>query len=92
MADARKKILCVEDDRETAALIIEELAEQGFEASAAYDGHEGFVAILKTSPDLVLCDINMPIMSGFEVSERLIELAPRFGRVPFVCARAPPWR
>jgi DNA-binding response OmpR family regulator len=84
MADARKKILCVEDDRETAALIIEELAEQGFEASAAYDGHEGFVAILKTSPDLVLCDINMPIMSGFEVLERLIELAPRFGRVPFV--------
>jgi DNA-binding NarL/FixJ family response regulator len=84
MADARKKILCVEDDRETAALIIEEVAEQGFEASAAYDGHEGFVAILKTSPDLVLCDINMPIMSGFEVLERLIELAPRFGRVPFV--------
>jgi DNA-binding response OmpR family regulator len=47
MADARKKILCVEDDRETAALIIEELAEQGFEASAAYDGHEGFVATSK---------------------------------------------
>jgi DNA-binding NarL/FixJ family response regulator len=84
MADARKKILCIEDDRETAALIVVELADRGFEPSAAYDGHEGLVAILKTTPDLVLCDINMPIMSGFEVLERLIELAPRFGRIPFV--------
>jgi DNA-binding NarL/FixJ family response regulator len=84
MAEARKKILCIEDDRETAVLIVEELAERGFEASAAYDGHEGLVAILKTTPDLVLCDLNMPIMSGFEVLERLIELAPRFGRIPFV--------
>jgi DNA-binding NarL/FixJ family response regulator len=84
MAEARKKILCIEDDRETAALIIEALADQGFEPIAAYDGHEGFVAILKTMPDLVLCDINMPIMSGFEVLERLMDIAPRFGRIPFV--------
>jgi DNA-binding response OmpR family regulator len=84
MADVRKRILCIEDDREAAALIVEELADRGFDPSAAYDGHEGLVAILKTSPDLVLCDINMPIMSGFEVLERLIELAPRFGRIPFV--------
>jgi DNA-binding NarL/FixJ family response regulator len=84
MADARKKILCIEDDRETADLVVVELADRGFEPSAAYDGHEGLVAILKTTPDLVLCDINMPIMSGFEVLERLMELAPRFGRIPFV--------
>jgi DNA-binding NarL/FixJ family response regulator len=84
MADARKRILCIEDDRETAALIIEELADRGFDTSAAYDGHEGLVAILTTMPDLVLCDINMPTMSGFEVLKRLIELAPRFGRIPFV--------
>jgi CheY-like chemotaxis protein len=32
----------------------------------------------------VLCDIGVPIMSGFEVLERLTELAPRLGRVPFV--------
>jgi CheY-like chemotaxis protein len=84
MADARKKILCIEDDSETAALIVEELADRGFEAGAACDGHEGLVAILNTTPDLVLCDINMPVMSGYEVLERLIELAPRFGRIPFV--------
>src|ERR1700722_13713449 len=84
MAEARKKILCIEDDRETAALVVEELADRGFEAIAAHDGHEGFVAILKRMPDLVLCDVNMPIMSGFEVLERLIDVAPRLGRIPFV--------
>jgi DNA-binding response OmpR family regulator len=84
MAEARKKILCIEDDRETAALVVEELADRGFEAIAAHDGHEGFVAILKRMPDLVLCDVNMPIMSGFEVLERLIDIAPRLGRIPFV--------
>jgi DNA-binding response OmpR family regulator len=74
MADARKRILCIEDDRETAALIVEELADRGFDPSAAYDGHEGLVAILKTSPDSVLCDLNMPIMS---MTDRENELRAR---------------
>ena len=84
MAEARRKILCIDDDREIAALIAEDLANRGFDVVAAYDGHEGFVAILKLMPDLVLCDISMPIMSGFEVLERLNALAPRLGHIPFV--------
>ena len=48
------KILCVEDDRETAALIAEELIDRGYEVTLAYDGREGLAAILKTMPDLVL--------------------------------------
>jgi DNA-binding response OmpR family regulator len=82
--EARKKILCIEDDREAASLIIEELADQGFEPIAAHDGQAGFDAILEHVPDLVLCDINMPVMTGFEVLERLNAFAPRFGRIPFV--------
>jgi len=65
MAEACKKILCIEDDRETAALIVEELIERGFEVSTAHDGRSGFAAILKNMPDLVLSDISMPVMSGF---------------------------
>jgi DNA-binding response OmpR family regulator len=53
MAHARKKILCVEDDRETAALVAEELVERGFEVRVAYNGQEGLLAILKDKPDLV---------------------------------------
>ena len=81
---ASKKILCIEDDRETAALIAEELAERGYDVTLAYDGREGFAAILRSMPDLVLSDISMPVMSGFELLERLTTLAPRFGNMPFV--------
>ncbi|HZP77368.1 MAG TPA: response regulator transcription factor [Pseudolabrys sp.] len=84
MAEPRKHILCVEDDRETAALIAEELVDRGFAVAVAHDGRAGFDAILKQTPDLVLCDINMPIMSGFELLERLTAIAPRFGNMPFV--------
>ena len=84
MAEARKKILCIEDDRETAALIVEELIERGFEVSIAHDGRSGLAAILKNMPDLVLSDISMPVMSGFELLERLTALEPRFAKMPFV--------
>ncbi|MBV8926286.1 MAG: response regulator, partial [Bradyrhizobium sp.] len=71
MTAAKNKILCIEDDRETAALIAEELTERGYEIVIAHNGGEGFAAIFKTMPDLILCDINMRIMSGFEVLEHL---------------------
>jgi len=84
VAQDAKKILCIEDDRETAGLIAEELADRGFEVSLAYNGQEGLMAIMRHTPDLVLCDISMPAMTGFEVLERLNELAPRLGHIPFV--------
>jgi DNA-binding NarL/FixJ family response regulator len=84
MTATKKRILCIEDDRETAALIAEELDERGYEVVLAYNGGEGFAAIFKSMPDLILCDINMRVMSGFEVLEHLTRIAPRFGNMPFV--------
>jgi DNA-binding response OmpR family regulator len=84
MRAERKRILCIEDDGETAALIAEELLDQGYEVSLARDGGEGLDAILKAPPDLVLADISMPVMSGFELLERLTALEPRFARIPLV--------
>src|ERR1700736_5829662 len=84
MKAARKKILCIEDDRETAALIVEELADRGYDVSVAYDGREGLSAILSHEPGLVLADVSLPVMSGFEVLERLTATAPRFQSMPFV--------
>jgi DNA-binding response OmpR family regulator len=84
MAHVRRKILCIEDDRETAGLIAEELADRGFEVSMAYGGQEGLMAIMKATPDLILCDVSMPAMTGFELLERLNEIAPRLGRIPLV--------
>lgn len=84
MAEAQKTILCIEDDRETAALIAEELVDRGYAVTLAHDGREGLAVILRTMPDLVLSDISMPTMSGFELLERLVALAPRFAKMPFV--------
>jgi DNA-binding NarL/FixJ family response regulator len=84
MAPAQPRILCIEDDRETAALIAEELIDRGFKVVVAYGGQEGLLAMMKSPPNLVLCDISMPTMTGFEVLERLNELAPRFGKIPLV--------
>src|SRR6202167_4172611 len=84
MPEPPKKVLCIEDDHETAALIAEELIDRGYEVTVAHDGREGLAAILRTMPDLVLSDISMPVMSGFDLLERLVALAPRFSRMPFV--------
>src|SRR6266851_4770480 len=73
----KKKILCIEDDRETAALIAEELVERGYEVSLAADGREGFAAILKDMPDLVLSDISMPFVFLTALSDRDNELRGR---------------
>jgi DNA-binding NarL/FixJ family response regulator len=84
MTTVRKKILCIEDDRKRATRIAEELVERGFQVDVARDGHEGFVAILKDKPDLVLCDISKPAIPGLAVLERLTEVDPRLADVPFV--------
>ncbi|MEW6393010.1 MAG: response regulator [Pseudomonadota bacterium] len=84
MSAAKAKILCIEDDRETATLICEELLERGYEVAVAHDGAEGFAAIFKMMPDLVLCDVNMRVMSGFEVLEHLTKTGPRFNNMPFI--------
>jgi DNA-binding NarL/FixJ family response regulator len=85
MARMRKqKILSIEANHKTATAIAKELSGRGFELTTAHDGQEGLVAILKEKPDLVLCDVDLPIISGFEMLERLIDIAPRFGRMPFV--------
>jgi DNA-binding response OmpR family regulator len=84
MNERRGKILCVEDDRDTAALICEELVDRGFDVEAAYNGRDGLAAILRAPPDLVLSDIGMPGMSGFDLLERLTAMEPRFQQMPFV--------
>lgn len=84
MTEAPKTILCIEDDRETSTILAEELADRGFLVEVAYDGEAGLSAILKSPPDLVLCDISLPLLSGFEVLERLTAITPRFGYMPFV--------
>jgi DNA-binding response OmpR family regulator len=84
MSDLRQHVLCIDDDRETAGLIAEELVDRGFRVSLAFDGEQGFQAILTQQPDIALVDITMPVLSGFDLLERLVAVAPRFDSMPFL--------
>jgi DNA-binding response OmpR family regulator len=84
MSPPRKKMLCIEDDVETALLLAEEFKERGYDMTLAHDGQKGFAAILALTPDVVLCDVTMPIMGGFEVLDRLMALTPQFASMPFI--------
>jgi DNA-binding NarL/FixJ family response regulator len=84
MTSTAARILCIEDDAETAALIAEDLEERGYRVTIALDGAAGYEAIRTIAPDLVLCDVSMPGMTGFEVLERLTAIAPRFDAMPFL--------
>lgn len=53
------------------SLLQRKLSQEGYEVSVARDGEEGLKAIRKTKPDLVLLDIIMPRMGGFEVMEAM---------------------
>ena len=69
--ERRRKILCIDDDRETASLICEELIDRGFEVRAAFNGREGLGAILEDPPDLVLSDVMLPGRSGTDLIRHL---------------------
>jgi DNA-binding NarL/FixJ family response regulator len=84
MPSTRSKILLIEDDREAAALIAEEIVHRGFDVDVAHGGQEGLLFVTKAAPDLILCDLSMPSMSGFEVLQRLNQIAPSSGKIPFV--------
>ncbi len=71
-----------------AQLFAEELTDMGYAVSLAHDGDQGFAAILRDEPDLVLCDVNMPKMTGFELLEKITGLAPRFADMPFIFVTA----
>jgi DNA-binding NarL/FixJ family response regulator len=78
------RIVCVEDDQETATLLAEALTELGYAVESARDGETGLAKILAQRPDIVLCDVRMPRMSGFELLEKVRAAGPAFARLPFV--------
>ena len=82
-----KKILVAEDDAASRALILEILSLMGYEVTAAADGGEAVRMIEETAPDLVLLDIQMPVLDGFAVL-RWLRQHPRFARLPVLALTA----
>lgn len=78
------KIVCIEDEIQIQEDIVEELREFGYEVIAESNGKNGLRAIIRESPDLVVCDCLMPEMTGTELFEKLRDDYPEFASVPFV--------
>src|SRR5574341_1693916 len=66
-----EKILIIDDDLDTLRLVGIMLQRQGYQISAATNGEQGLAKALEEKPDLVLLDVMMPDMDGYEVTRRL---------------------
>ncbi|MCL2351951.1 MAG: response regulator transcription factor [Firmicutes bacterium] len=67
------KILVVDDEKNIVDIVKYNLQKEGFEAITAYDGERGLELALTENPDLILLDIMMPRLDGFEVCKRVRE-------------------
>jgi two-component system, OmpR family, alkaline phosphatase synthesis response regulator PhoP len=66
-----KKILAVDDERHIVRLVEVNLARAGYQVVTAYDGREALQKVESEKPDLVVLDVMMPYMDGFEVLRNL---------------------
>ncbi len=71
MADQKKRIICIEDDQGIIDLIKLILNRRGFEVTGAMGGREGLEMMERSAPDLVLLDLMMPDMDGWEVYHQM---------------------
>lgn len=81
------KILLVEDDNNLREIFEMRLQAEGFSTVVASDGEEGLVVALREKPDLIIADVMMPKMSGFEMLETL-RAAPDMNKVKVVVMTA----
>ena len=65
------KILYVEDNEDNVYMLSRRLTQQGFEVVVARDGEEGVAMAAAEAPDLVLMDLGLPVLDGWEATRRL---------------------
>jgi two-component system response regulator CpxR len=71
MADASHVILMVDDDAELCALVVEYLGGHGCRVVTEHEGSSGLRAAIMSRPDLVILDVMLPVIDGFEVLRQL---------------------
>lgn len=78
-----EKILIIDDDIDTLRLVGLMLQRQGYQILAAQNGHQGLIKVHKEHPDLILLDVMMPDMDGYEVTRR-IRTDPAISNTPIL--------
>jgi CheY-like chemotaxis protein len=81
------KILCVEDDPENLAMLERRLARHGFEVTTATDGGQGMERARAWLPDLIVMDLNLPVLDGWEATRHL-KNQPETKRIPIIALTA----
>jgi two-component system, OmpR family, alkaline phosphatase synthesis response regulator PhoP len=82
-----KKILAVDDERHIVRLVEVNLQRAGYEVVTAYDGKEALEKVKSENPDLVVLDVMMPYMDGFEVLKNL-KADPGTAEIPVIMLTA----
>src|SRR5437764_14589014 len=75
MGPAESRILVIEDDAEIRALLRTLLERAGMQVVEAPDGESGLRTFFETRPELVLLDLSLPRMDGFETLDRIRQLS-----------------
>lgn len=88
MSNRKHKILVVEDDQNIRMTLTEMLRLQGFNVVTARDGDEGYLQAVAHQPDLIITDLNMPILDGVELARLIRRERSRLGRIPIIALSA----
>ena len=81
------KILLVEDNEMNRDMLSRRLARKGFEVALALDGAEGLAKAGSESPDLILMDMSLPVLDGWEATRR-IKADPVTQKIPIIALTA----
>jgi len=79
----KNRILVVEDTEDNRQIIHDLLTSAGYSLIEAVDGAEGVIAALREKPDLILMDIQLPVLDGYEATRR-IRAEPSTHSIPII--------
>ena len=81
------KILVVEDNEMNRDMLSRRLERRGYQVALALDGHEGVARARSEPPDLILMDMSLPVLDGWEASRQL-KAAPETRGIPIIALTA----
>lgn len=71
VAEQPRRVLIVEDNRDAADSLAEYLRLRGHSVAVAYDGHDGLAAVERDKPQVIICDIGLPGMDGYQLAQAI---------------------